>query len=65
MSFGASSPAPHGGIWVIGLLGKPELWFLSIVAGVLVGAACVTIAKSIGRGGAPAASQKEMVSILG
>ena len=65
MSFGASSPAPHGGIWVIGLLGKPELWFLSIVIGVLVGAACVTIAKSIGRSGAPAASQKEMVSILG
>ena len=49
MGFGASSPAPHGGIWVIGLIGKPVLWFIAIVAGAVVGAAAVLLAKSIGK----------------
>jgi PTS system fructose-specific IIC component len=49
MAFGAKSPAPHGGIWVIALIGKPLLWLLAIIAGVLVGAVCVVIAKGIGR----------------
>jgi PTS system fructose-specific IIC component len=49
MAFGVKSPAPHGGIWVIGLIGKPLLWLLSIVVGVGVGCVCVIVAKSIGR----------------
>jgi PTS system fructose-specific IIC component len=49
MSFGATSRAPHGGIWVIGLIGKPLLYLIALVAGVAVTAACVVAAKSIGR----------------
>ncbi len=49
MAFGATSRAPHGGIWIIGLIGKPELYLLAIVAGTVVSAACVVVAKSVGR----------------
>ena len=34
---------------MIGLIGRPLLYFLAIVAGVLVTAVCVIAAKSIGR----------------
>jgi PTS system fructose-specific IIC component len=48
MAFGCTSPAPHGGIWVVGLIGKPLLWVVAILAGVVVSAACVLAAKAIG-----------------
>ena len=50
LGFGATSRAPHGGIWVIGLIGKPLLYVLAIVVGVLVSTLCVTFAKSLGKG---------------
>jgi PTS system fructose-specific IIC component len=49
MAFGATSRAPHGGIWIIGLIGKPALYLLAIAAGTAVSAACVILAKSLGR----------------
>jgi PTS system fructose-specific IIC component len=49
MAFGATSRAPHGGLWVIGLIGRPLLYVVAIVAGILVTTACVIVAKSIGR----------------
>ncbi len=49
MGLGATSPAPHGGIWVVGLIGKPLLFVLSIVVGVVISAVCVVALKSIGR----------------
>jgi PTS system fructose-specific IIC component len=49
MAFEASSPAPHGGIWVIGLMGKPLAWLLAIAVGTVVSAACVVAAKSFRR----------------
>jgi PTS system fructose-specific IIC component len=49
MALHATSPAPHGGIWVIGLIGKPLAWLVGIVAGTLVSAACVVVAKGVGR----------------
>ena len=48
MALHAASPAPHGGIWVIGLIGKPLAWLVSIVAGTAVSAACVVVAKGLG-----------------
>jgi PTS system fructose-specific IIC component len=48
MAFGCGSRAPHGGIWVIGLIEKPFLWFLAIAIGVVVGAALVIVLKSAG-----------------
>jgi PTS system fructose-specific IIC component len=49
LGFGATSRAPHGGIWVIGLIGRPGLYVLAILAGVAVSAACVVVTKSVGR----------------
>jgi PTS system fructose-specific IIC component len=48
MALHAASPAPHGGIWVIGLIGKPLAWLVAIVAGTAVSAACVVVAKGLG-----------------
>jgi PTS system fructose-specific IIC component len=50
MGLGATSPAPHGGIWVIGLVGAPVGFLLALVAGTLVTTGCVLFAKRIGRG---------------
>ena len=49
MGFGATSLAPHGGIWIIGLVGKPFLYLLAIAVGVVVSAACVVVLKSFGK----------------
>ena len=49
MAFGATSRAPHGGIWIIGLIGKPGLYLLAIAAGTALSAAAVVVAKSCGR----------------
>jgi PTS system fructose-specific IIC component len=53
MGFKVTSPAPHGGIWIIGLIGKPLLWILAIIGGTAVSAACVVVAKSVRRSAAP------------
>jgi len=49
MAFAAKSPAPHGGIWVIALIGRPLLWVVAILVGVAVSAGCLIIAKQIAR----------------
>jgi PTS system fructose-specific IIC component len=60
MAFGATSRAPHGGLWVIGLIGRPLLYIVAIVLGILVTSACVIAAKSIGRR-VPAEAEEEAV----
>jgi fructose PTS system EIIBC or EIIC component len=49
MAFGTTSRAPHGGVWVIGLVGRPLAYVAALLVGVLVTTACVIVAKSIGR----------------
>jgi fructose PTS system EIIBC or EIIC component len=49
MAFGNTSRAPHGGIWVVGLIGKPVLYVLAIVIGTVITAAGVIILKSTGK----------------
>jgi PTS system fructose-specific IIC component len=61
MAFHCGSRAPHGGIWVIGLIEKPLLWFLAIVIGVAVGAALVIVLKSLGH----RASDEELEAEMG
>ncbi len=61
MAFGATSLAPHGGIWVIGLIGRPGLWALSMVAGIAVSAVCLIALKSLRRT-APAGSAANTAS---
>jgi PTS system fructose-specific IIC component len=45
--FGATSRAPHGGIWVVGLIGNPVLYLLAIAAGMVVSAGVVIALKSL------------------
>ena len=62
MGFGNESRAPHGGIWVVGLISKPVLYILAILIGTAVTAAGVIILKSTSRKEAaevePAASRQ-------
>ena len=62
MGFGNTSRAPHGGIWVVGLIGKPVLYILAILIGTAVTAAAVIVLKTAGRKEAtdiePAASRQ-------
>lgn len=36
--FGCYSPAPHGGAWVMAVIGNPLMWLIAIAAGSVVGA---------------------------
>ncbi len=49
MAFGAGVLAPHGGIWVTPLVGKPFLFLLALLAGMVVSAIALVFAKGIGR----------------
>ena len=46
MAFHATSRAPHGGIWVIGLIGRPMLYLVAILAGVVVSCVAVVALKA-------------------
>jgi PTS system fructose-specific IIC component len=46
MAFDATSRAPHGGIWVVGLIGNPLLYLVAILAGIGVSTASVLALKS-------------------
>ncbi|MBQ3283825.1 MAG: PTS sugar transporter subunit IIA [Atopobiaceae bacterium] len=35
--FGCTSPAPHGGFWVIPIIGNPVMYFVALAAGSIVG----------------------------
>ncbi|MFJ2609992.1 fructose-specific PTS transporter subunit EIIC [Streptomyces sp. NPDC091279] len=47
MTFGATLRAPHGGIFVVPLIGNPFLYLIAIAAGVGVTAALVVVLKSL------------------
>ena len=49
MAFGSGLLAPHGGIWVTPLIGQPFLFLLAILAGMVVSALLIVVAKQIGR----------------
>ncbi|MGW7714335.1 PTS fructose transporter subunit IIABC [Streptomyces chartreusis] len=58
MAFGSTLRAPHGGIWVTFLIGKPFLYLLAIAAGTAVTAGLVIVLKGMRRtapDGSPAA----------
>jgi fructose PTS system EIIBC or EIIC component len=56
MAFGATLQAPHGGIFVVGLVGNALPYLGAIVAGTLVTALLVNVLKSIGRDDEPVAA---------
>jgi PTS system fructose-specific IIC component len=47
MAFGSTLRAPHGGIWVTFLIGKPLLYLLAIAAGTAVTAGLVILLKGL------------------
>jgi PTS system fructose-specific IIC component len=49
MAFGATSRAPHGGIFVVPLIGNPFLYLIAIIIGAVVTAVLVIILKSLRR----------------
>ncbi|MFJ6844349.1 fructose-specific PTS transporter subunit EIIC [Streptomyces griseoluteus] len=61
MMFGATLRAPHGGIFVVPLIGNPFLYLLAIAAGVCVSTALVVVLKGMRRPaqGTPAAGSAE------
>jgi PTS system fructose-specific IIC component len=73
MAFGATLRAPHGGIFVVPLIGNPLLYLVAIAAGVCVTTALVVVLKGLrkpapgtaatpGEGTAPAAEKKQPVA---
>jgi fructose PTS system EIIBC or EIIC component len=53
-AFNATLQAPHGGIWVIGVIGNWPLYLLAVAIGTVVTAAMVLFLKSLGRREVPA-----------
>ncbi|WP_031073167.1 PTS fructose transporter subunit IIABC [Streptomyces sp. NRRL WC-3742] len=54
MAFGSTLRAPHGGIWVLPLIGSPLLYLLAVVAGTVVTTVVVVLLKGIRRDAAAA-----------
>ena len=48
MAFDSTLRAPHGGIWVLPLIGNPILFALAVIIGTVVSAAIVIVLKSMG-----------------
>ncbi len=42
---GCTSPAPHGGFWVIAIIGNPVMYFVALLVGSVVGCAILSILK--------------------
>ncbi|MFB7404784.1 fructose-specific PTS transporter subunit EIIC [Streptomyces rubiginosohelvolus] len=58
MAFGATLRAPHGGVFVVPLIGEPFLYLLAIAAGTLVATALVVLLKGARRAAPDAAGEK-------
>ncbi|MPY79638.1 MAG: PTS fructose transporter subunit IIBC [Actinophytocola sp.] len=59
MAVGSTLMAPHGGIWVIGLIGNPLGYLLAIVVGTAVTCGVVVAAKHVRRSPTESATQAE------
>ncbi|WP_405808533.1 fructose-specific PTS transporter subunit EIIC [Streptomyces sp. NBC_01520] len=63
MAFGATLRAPHGGVFVVPLIGQPFLYLLAIAAGTAVATALVVVLKGLRRspeGAAPVADEPKV-----
>ncbi|MFF2145700.1 fructose-specific PTS transporter subunit EIIC [Kitasatospora sp. NPDC058190] len=56
MAFGSTLRAPHGGIWVLPLIGSPFLYLTAVAAGTVVTTAVVVLLKGLRKPAAQAAS---------
>ena len=44
-AFGCTSPAPHGGAWVVAVIGNPVMWLVALLVGSVVGALILSFIK--------------------
>ena len=63
MAFGSTLRAPHGGIWVVPLIGGPLLFLLAIAIGTVVTTAVVVALKSAGPGPIRTELDAEVVAV--
>jgi len=63
MAFGNTLRAPHGGIWVVPLIGSPLLYLLAIAIGTMVCTAVVVALKSAGPGPVRTELDAEVVTV--
>ena len=49
MAFGSTLRAPHGGIFVVPLIGNPFAYLFAIAVGTVISAAMVIVLKSAGK----------------
>ncbi len=63
MTFGATLRAPHGGVFVLPLIGAPGLFVLALLAGVAVASGAVILAKHIGHASAIPRSTAQDTSV--
>jgi PTS system fructose-specific IIC component len=61
-AFGNAVQAPHGGIFVLGIVENWPLYLLAIAIGTVVTAALVIVFKSIGTRGAPRGGTPEVAN---
>ncbi|MFJ2580922.1 fructose-specific PTS transporter subunit EIIC [Kitasatospora aureofaciens] len=57
MAFGSTLRAPHGGIWVLPLIGSPLLYLVAVVAGAVVTTVVVVLLKGMRKDAAPTAPE--------
>ena len=63
MAFGNTLRAPHGGIWVVPLIGSPLLYILAIAIGTVVCTAVVVVLKTAGPGPVRTELDTEVVAV--
>lgn len=61
MAFGAGQLAPHGGIWVLPLIGQPLFFLLALIGGMATSAALVVLGRQFRK--EPASASAEAVTI--
>ena len=44
-AFGCTSPAPHGGAWVVAVIGNPVMWLVALLVGSVAGALILSLIK--------------------
>ena len=64
MAFDATLRAPHGGIWVIGLIGNPVGFIVALLVGTAVTCGCVMALKTVGRSKSVAEAEDRVLAAI-
>ncbi|MFI9233565.1 PTS fructose transporter subunit IIABC [Streptomyces rimosus] len=65
MAFGCTLRAPHGGVFVVPLIGQPLLYLVAVLAGTAVTAALVVLLKGLRKTAPPAVAAPEATAVVG